>query len=113
MSKKTILLQTGFGREPVMPDTVLPLGGNGLIGREYTGVNDILYITCVAWSDGISQPVLLYTMDTLKSEAFIHPLREAVSQATGIPGERIMFSSTHTHNAPSIYGYPEARKYIS
>lgn len=101
--KKLFDMQVGFGRAPAMPDRVLPLGGNGLVGREYTGVNDILYITCVALSDGISQPVLLYTMDTLKSEAFIHPLRAAVSEATGVPGERILFSSTHTHSAPAIY----------
>lgn len=99
----TFDFQVGFGRAPAMPDTVLPLGGNGLIGREYTGVNDILYITCLAISDGISQPVLLYTMDTLKSEAFIHPLRAAVSEATDIPGDRILFSSTHTHSAPAVY----------
>ena len=98
-----ILMQTGFGREPIMPPEVMPLGGNGLIGREFTGVNDTLYITCVAFCDGTSQPVLLYTMDTLKSEKFILPLREAVSEATGIPGERILFSSTHTHNAPAVY----------
>ena len=79
-------LHTGFGREPVMPVTVLPLGGNGLIGREYTGVNDTLYITCVAIRDEAGETALLYTMDTLKSEMFIHPLREAVSEATGIAG---------------------------
>jgi len=99
----TYLLRTGFGREPVMPEVVLPLGGNGLVGREYTGVNDTLYITCVAFQDEAGETVLLYTMDTLKSEMFIHPLRAAVSEAVGIPGERILFSSTHTHSAPAVY----------
>lgn len=42
-------------------------------------------------------------MDTLKSEMFIHPLREAVSEATGIAGARIFFAATHTHNAPAVY----------
>ena len=96
-------LKAGFGREAVMPDTVLPLGGNGLHGREYTGVNDTLYITCIAISDKTGETVLLYTMDTLKSESFIHPLRAAVSGAVDIPEEKILFSSTHTHNAPAIY----------
>lgn len=96
-------LSVGFGREEVMPDTVLPLGGNGLVGREFTGINDILYITCVAFADEAGNTVLMYTMDTLKSEMFIHPLRTAVSEATGIPGERILFSATHTHSAPAVY----------
>ena len=96
-------ISIGFGREEIMPTTVLPLGGNGLVGREYTGVNDLLYITCIALSDLPEAPVLLFTMDTLKSEEFIHPLRAAVSEATGVPGERIMLSSTHTHSAPAVY----------
>lgn len=100
---KNETLRVGFGREEIMPDTVLPLGGNGLYGREYTGVNDILYITCIAITDEQGKTVLLYTMDTLKSEAFIHPLRRAVSEAVSIPGENILFSSTHTHNAPAVY----------
>lgn len=96
-------LCVGFGRCEIMPDTVLPLGGNGLYGREYTGVNDTLYLTCIAFTDHDQNTVLMYTMDTLKSEAFIHPLREAVSQAVGIPDGKILFSSTHTHNAPAVY----------
>ena len=103
MKQSETRITVGFGREPVMPDTILPLGGNGLFGREYTGINDPLYITCIAFTDAQDSTVLMYTMDTLKSEAFIHPLRAAVSEATGIPGEKIMFSSTHTHNAPAVY----------
>lgn len=103
MQETKSAIYAGFGREPIMPDTVLPLGGNGLFGREYTGVNDTLYITCVAFTDAGGSTVLIYTMDTLKSESFIHPLRAAVAEATGIPGERILFSSTHTHNAPAVY----------
>ena len=95
--------RVGFGRQEIMPDEVIPLGGNGLYGREYTGVHDTLYITCIAITDEKEQTVLLYTMDTLKSESFIHPLRAAVVEATGIPGEAIFFSSTHTHNAPAVY----------
>ncbi|MBR4862992.1 MAG: neutral/alkaline non-lysosomal ceramidase N-terminal domain-containing protein [Oscillospiraceae bacterium] len=101
--ENTYLPRTGFGREPIMPDTVLPLGGNGIVDRDYTGVNDTLYITCIAIRDEAGETALLYTMDTLKSEMFIHPLRAAVSEATGIAGERIFFSSTHTHNAPAVY----------
>ena len=48
---ETSVLRFGFGREETMPDTVLPLGGNGIVGREYTGVNDTLYITCIACTD--------------------------------------------------------------
>ena len=78
MQETNAMISVGFGREPIMPDTVLPLGGNGLFGREYTGVNDTLYITCVALTDAGGSTVLIYTMDTLKSESFIHPLQAAM-----------------------------------
>ena len=96
-------LQAGFGRELAMPETVLPLGGVGLVGREYTGVLDPLYITCVALTDGNGETVLLYTQDFLKSEAYVTPMRQAISEATGVPFDHIMLASTHTHSAPAVY----------
>lgn len=96
-------LQAGFGRELAMPDTVMPLGGVGLVDREYTGVIDPLYITCVALTDENGKTVLLYTQDFLKSEAYVQPMRQAISQATGVPFDHIMVASTHTHSAPAVY----------
>lgn len=96
-------MKVGFGREKAMPDTVMPLGGVGLVGREYTGVIDPLYITCVALTDGAGETVLLFTQDFLKSEAYVKPMREAISGATGVPFDHIMVASTHTHSAPAVY----------
>lgn len=96
-------IQAGFGREAAMPDTVMPLGGVGLVGREYTGVIDPLYITCVALTDENGKTVLLYTQDFLKSEAYVKPMRQAISEATNVPFDHIMIASTHTHSAPAVY----------
>lgn len=96
-------LQAGFGREEAMPETVMPLGGVGLVGREYTGVMDPLYITCVALTDETGKTVLLYTQDFLKSEAYVTTMRQGISDATGIPFDHIMVASTHTHSAPAVY----------
>ena len=96
-------IQAGYGRQIAMPDTVMPLGGVGLVDREYTGVIDELTITCVALTDGAGQTVLLYTQDFLKCEAYIVPMRQAISQATGVPFDHIMIASTHTHSAPAVY----------
>ena len=54
-------LRVGFGRRATMPNNVLPLGGNGLVGREYTGVADILYVTCIALGEEGQQPVQIPT----------------------------------------------------
>lgn len=94
----------GFGRKPAMPETVLPLAGVGLVGREYTGVHSTLYITCVAITDETGETVLLYTQDFLKSgENHISAMRREISQATGVAFDHIMVASTHTHAAPTVY----------
>lgn len=97
-------LQVGFGRQPAMPETVMPLGGVGLAGREYTGVHSTLYITCLAITDDRGETVLLYTQDFLKSgEAYVSELRRQIARATGVAFEHIMVASTHTHAAPAVY----------
>ena len=98
--------QAGFGRELAMPETVMPLGGVGIVDRDYTGVIDPLYITCVALTDENGKTVLLYTQDFLKSETYVTPMRQAISQATGVPFDHIMIASTHTHSAPAVYHTP-------
>ena len=97
-------IRVGFGRQPAMPETVMPLGGVGLVGREYTGVHSVLYITCLALTDETGETVLLYSQDFLKSgESYTNEMRCAIAEATGVPFDHIMVASTHTHAAPPVY----------
>lgn len=97
-------VKVGFGRCAAMPETVMPLGGVGLVGREYTGIHSELYITCLALSDEAGNTALLYTQDFLKSgEDYTNEMRKAISRETGVPFEWIMVASTHTHAAPPVY----------
>lgn len=109
-------VKVGFGRYAAMPETVMPLGGVGLVGREYTGIHSELYITCLAFTDEAENTVLVYTQDFLKSdEEYTREMRDAISRETGVPFHCIMVSSTHTHAAPPVYydkveGIPQYRK---
>ena len=95
--------RAGYGREKVMPDTPLTLGGSGTADRESEGNLDFLYVTCVALTDEKDQTVLLITQDFLNSDdSYVVPAKEKISEATGVPMENIMVSGTHTHSAPSI-----------
>lgn len=95
--------RAGYGREKVMPDTPLTLGGSGTADREPEGALDFLYVTCVAVTDEKDQTVLLITQDFLNSDdSFVIPAKEKIVEATGIPMENIMVSGTHTHSAPAI-----------
>ena len=95
--------RAGYGREKVMPDTPLTLGGSGTHDRVSEGALDFLYVTVVAVTDKKDQTVLLITQDFLNSDdSFVVPAKEKISAATGVPMENIMVSGTHTHSAPSI-----------
>ena len=110
--------KVGFAREKIMPEAVIPLAGSGIQGREYTGVLDILYTTCVALTDKDGKTALIFTNDLVNSTIeFSKPAREQVSQATGVPVENIMVAATHTHAAPTftadyIDGVPQYRQLI-
>lgn len=99
---KTAGLQVGFARESIMPEAVIPLAGSGIQGREYEGILDPLYTTCIAITDETGSTVLLYTNDLLNSTAELSdPAKQQISRATGIAVENIMVAATHTHAAPT------------
>ena len=110
--------QVGFGREKIMPEAVIPLAGSGIQGREYEGILDILYTTCVALTDENGNTVLLFTNDLVNSkDELSDPAKEQVSKATGIAVENIMVAATHTHAAPTftatyIDGVPQYKQLI-
>ena len=95
--------QVGFARESIMPETVIPLAGSGIQGREYEGILDPLYTTCVAITDEAGNTVLPFTNDLVNSkDELSDPAKEQVSKATGIAVENIMVAATHTHAAPTF-----------
>lgn len=95
-------LKVGFAKETIMPEKVIPLAGVGIIDRNYEGVLDTLYTTCIAITDENGNTVLLYTNDLVNSAVeYSEPAKEQISRATGIAKENIMVAATHTHSAPT------------
>ena len=95
-------LQIGYARENITPNfTVGITGYSDADTRKNTdGFLDYIYITCVAAKEG-EETVLLYTMDTSAlKDSRADGFREYISEAVGIPGDRMFFSGTHTHNGP-------------
>ena len=96
-------LLVGYGREKIMPETDVPLGGYGQtdtrISKQYI---DYLYATCIAFKAG-DETVLLFSMDLIGCYGnWVKNVREAVSQSLNIPGEKILFTASHTHSAPDM-----------
>ena len=98
------LLSIGYARVDLTPAGSVALCGYGDDSRRLSvGVLDPITGTCIAISDKNNETVLIYSLDLL---AGFGPLtaaaREAVTQATGIPANRIMLAGTHTHAGPSV-----------
>ena len=99
-------LKVGFGRVDITPDHFGPMGGFGNDNhRICTEVWDHLYGTCIAITDEADETMLLITMDILHTNKDqTAQCREAITAATGVPGNRIMTAATHNHSGPSING---------
>ncbi len=95
-------LQVGYGRAKIMPTESVPLGGygNGSTSRMSEGYLNYLYATCIAFKDG-DETILLFNQDTIASrEDATKIVRDKITEATGVPGDHIMITATHTHSGP-------------
>lgn len=97
-------LKVGFGRVDITPDFPVSIAGySDDETRISEGVLEHIFATCIAMTSG-EETVLLYTIDNLsvyRREADI--IREYVSPKVGIAPEKIFFTATHCHNAPTNY----------
>ena len=100
----TATFQVGFGRENITPDFPVALSGGGDPNRISTSVIDYIYTTCVAITDPNGNTILVITSDVqsvANSGSFNEGLRNAASNATGVPVENILLCATHNHSGPS------------
>lgn len=102
--KSEMLLKAGFGRADITAQDPISMGGYGdPLQRLSEGVLSRLYTTCIAITDGNDQTLLLYTIDHLCTNHHWMPdLRSAITAATGVPGDKILLSATHTHSGPDV-----------
>ena len=105
-------LQVGFSRVDVTPTYSVHVAGTDTKNRESSGFRDPITISCIAFSmDG--ETFLVYTMDYLLTEDnYTVKAEEKITEATGIPADRIIMNCTHTHSGPAIaYSYDSSATY--
>ena len=97
-------LYIGYGKADITPSNSVPLAGYGdSDNRMSTDIVAKIYATCIAMTDG-EETVLLFTQDMTKSvDYWTTAVRNKIESELGIPGNRVMISSTHTHTAPETY----------
>ena len=98
-------IQVGFGRHDIMPIGSIELGGMGNgPHRKSNNILDTLFATCIAITDSKDQTLLLITTDLCHSmQGVTADARKIITEATGIPGDHIMISATHTHAGPDVW----------
>ena len=97
------VLQAGYGRENITPDSPVGMGGYSDAETRKSGVVlDYIYATCVAFKDG-DTTILIYTIDVCGlSDSAMKNIRTQVKNVTGVPDENIFIGATHTHSAPAL-----------
>lgn len=99
-------LQVGFARVDVTPDGAVNISGGDSKNRISSGYRDPICVTCVAIGSGENM-VLLYTLDYISTQnEYTEAAEKMITEATGVPAERILMNATHTHSGPAIaYDY--------
>lgn len=95
----------GYGKADISPEKPVYLCGYGeeTSERMSTGVAERLYATCVAFTDAKGNTALLVSLDLLNAyKAAIEPLRQQISEQTGVPFDNIMMCCSHNHSGPDM-----------
>ena len=94
-------LQIGYAKIDVTPSYSVGLSGySDAESRKSEGFITYIYATCIAATEG-DETILLYTVDNIAMEHNNAEFyRDMITEATGIPGDKIFFGATHSHSCP-------------
>ncbi len=93
----------GTGSRVITPEPGGELCGFIARVKPMQGTHDDLLVKAMVWADDAdrSNAAALVTLDVIDVESeFVASVRQQVEEATGIPGERIGVTCTHTHGGP-------------
>ena len=93
-------LYVGAARTCITPDETLTPHLQGLMGMRFGGTFDELYLRVIALAQG-EQKALLVSFDLDKAPTPEANL-QALSEATGVSAENILYIGTHTHAGPIV-----------
>ncbi len=93
-------LKAGAARVNITPYAGINLSGFGGRTKVSAGIHDDLYAKAVVLDDGATK-VGIVSCDLLNlDESSVVSIREKAQELTGMDGENILISTTHTHSGP-------------
>ena len=99
------MLIAGIGRSDITPPIGIAHAGWGASTHECAeGIDMPLYCTALYMASGDTQALIIDLDLTGVTEPLDSQIRQAASKASGVPGDNIRISSTHTHAAPAFGG---------
>ena len=100
-----LAIEVGVARIDISPQTPIRLSGFGGRRTESEGIAQRLWAKAVALGNNAEGPALLMTVDNCGiSGAIADEVAERLQRAVGIPRERVVICSTHTHSGPCLTG---------
>ena len=102
-------LQAGFARVDITPELGVSIDGY-YVPRKAERILDALEANCLVLGCDEHKVVLLSLDNMGIVQKALLPMRQAISEATGLPLEAIYIHTTHTHTAGAITPKPENEK---
>ena len=94
-------LRAGAAQIEITPQTGTSMSGYILRDGPSVGVHDPLYARALVCDDGADRAAIVICDVLALDRRFVTSARAAIAGATGIPDERILIASTHTHSGPA------------
>ena len=98
------MLKAGAGRSDITPPVGIAHAGWGAQTHQVSEGNDMpLYVTVLALSNADLQVAIVDIDIAILTIAQDAEMRDLITQRTGIPGDNIRISYSHTHSAPATF----------
>ena len=95
-----IMFKAGAAFADITPGEPHFLYGYPFVERISTGVNDPLLSSALYLTDGIESVIFITNDIIYVNKSIVAHVRQAISEATGVPAGHIMIGATHTHSGP-------------
>ena len=95
----------GYAKADISPKESVPMGGYSDSDTRWSQNTELpLELICVAMTDEEGETVLFFAADLLMAYDYVaDDLRNAVSAATGVPKDHIIYHVTHNHYGPETH----------
>jgi len=98
-------LEAGAAVVDISPRDSQFLYGYPYVERYSVGIHDPLLSSALYLSDGLTQMMFVANDIIFVSKATTQRVRKRIKEATGVPGNNIMITATHTHSGPGTVDY--------